>query len=350
MTITQDAWISMGGASNCDLERKSYFARLLPFLGINLSKLTVGAYAWTWGFVLMHGQSCWITYDTWMHSPGGDSCTMNALILSGIMASLGLLLTLFCAEFVLMEKEKRTTRLTYAILFLSVSISDASWSYFNWISYSIANSVDNISSNNEAEQEGVTIQVIPASLIWTSLLGFGLNAIFFYVLHNSATFAIIKWTQTKQANIWYCDWPFALLVFGSYYGFGPVAVYLNLAYDSTSDSGVALLNALGTFLGALLIAIFVYFLPAWVWLPPARAHDKNDQQNSLSSDNTVELRDSLQSITSQTAQQQRQVQSMRQTSTSDKAKLLVSGTTENPLNPGSALNTALLTNTDSSKL
>jgi len=260
--IVNAVFRSMGrtGAPN----REVFFARIWPFILISVSKLTVAAYAWSWGFILVDGDSCWGSDTTFQHAPRDtDACTMNALVLSGFMASTSLLVTLYLLEYLLVEERDLTSQWTYLLLFFSVWVSDSSWSYWNWFSFSISNSLD---SDQEYDV---------GAYAWASLLGFGFNAATFFALHNTGRQALIRWTPGTAEDIWYCDIPFTINCFGAYYGFGPWAVYLSKALGTTTGAGVAFTNAMGTFLGACLTIALCYLVPILLWLPPSASSEEN---------------------------------------------------------------------------
>jgi hypothetical protein len=234
--------------------RQAFFKRFRPFATILTGKLTSAAYAWSWGFLLVDGSDCWGTDTTFEHSPDDTACTMSALVLSGFLASIVLLATLFLLEYLLLDRKEWTSLWTYVLLLPSVWISDASWSYWNWFSYSIANAA------TVGEYSSV------ASFAWASLIGFSINAIIFYIVHNTGRWLLINFVD-KDLQIWACDLPVGFVLFGAYYGFGPFAVYLNLAADSQSKSTVAFFNALGTLFGTLLAILLFYIIPVYAWLP-----------------------------------------------------------------------------------
>jgi len=253
--IVKAAYHSMGRLGTPSKDK--FFARLWPFLLINVSKLTLAAYAWSWGFLLVDGEQCWAIDTTFSHAPKDTACTMEALTVSGLMASVTLILTLLVLETGLgVMEEDRTSYWSYFLLFFSVWISDSSWSYWNWLSASIANSADSDQPNSVA------------AYACASLLGFGFNAVFFAIVHNGGRHTLIRWTSARDTDVWYCDLPFILACFGAYYGFGPWAVYMNLALGTKSKGGIAFANAIGTLLGTLLAVVLCYLAPALLWLPP----------------------------------------------------------------------------------
>jgi len=269
-----------------------YFTRLWPFLLINVSKLTLAAYAWSWGFLLVDGEECWAIDTTFSHAPGDTACTMEALAISGLMASVTLILTLLVLETGLgVMEEDRTSHWSYFLLFFSVWISDSSWSYWNWLSNSIANSADSDQPNSVA------------AYACASLLGFGINAVFFAIVHNGGRHTLIRWTSARDTDVWRCDVPFMLVCFGAYYGFGPWAVYMNMALGTKSKGGIAFANAIGTLLGALLAVVLCYIAPALLWLLPppnqvkpaaSPTENKSDPADSVESiERSVEMTTSI---------------------------------------------------------
>ena len=281
--IIKAAFSSMGRLGTPS--RKEFFARFWEFFLISISKLTVAAYAWSWGFFLVDGEICWSIDTTFSRAPGASTCTLDAVLASGLMASISLIATLFVVEKSIgVAKDDQTTNWTYLLLFFSVSIGDSSWSYWNWLSYSIGNAALGTDQKN-----------ILAAIGWASLLGFAINAAFFATVHNASRRALIAWTSAKDIDVWYCDLPFTICIFGAYYGFGPWAVYLNLAIGTTTSSTIAFVNAIGTCLGALLAIVLCYLLPALLWLPAQirQTEYKDDSAPAVDSianmENSVEM-------------------------------------------------------------
>jgi hypothetical protein len=280
--IVKAAYSSMGRFGTPS--RVIYFTRVWPFLFINCTKLTLAAYAWSWGFLLVDGEGCWAIDTTFSHAPGDTVCTMDAVATSGLMASVTLMISLVVLETGIgVIEEDRTSYWTYLLLFFSVWISDSSWSYWNWLSYSIANSADTDQPNSVS------------AYAWASLLGFGINAAVFAMVHNGGRHALIRWTSARDTDVWYCDLPFTISCYGAYYGFGPGAVYVNLAMGTTSDAGIAFANATGTFLGALLAMVLCYLVPALLWLSPpnkvklATSQTKDKSATADSTASSVEI-------------------------------------------------------------
>ncbi len=233
------------------------------FLCITLSKLTVGAYAWSLGFGLLDGEDCWARDDTFSHAPHGSSCTIMSMVFSGLLASTALCFTILVVEIAILPRPScvngdshHTKWQTYVLLFFSVWISDASWSFWNWISYSIGNDTDSFTGSKD-NMAGFAVG---------SLLGFALNSLLFYMLHNGGRWLLLRFANVKGNELWHCDVSFTGALYGAYYGFGPLAVYLCSAFDATNLESLALCNALGTLLGSLVMVTFVYSLPIWWWL------------------------------------------------------------------------------------
>ena len=149
------------------------------------------------------------------------------------------------------DPRRRSSLRTLVLQLFSVWISDGSWSYWNWISYAIANAVDTDSPNSLS------------AFFCGSLVGFGLNGLFFYCVHNFLRFFAIKYMAISKDTLWYCDLHFAGLVFGAYYGFGPFAVSIALAFNAASLGEIAACNALGTFLGTCIFVVLFYAIPIY---------------------------------------------------------------------------------------
>ena len=186
--------------------------------------------------------------------------------MSGFFASIALVFTIYFVELMLVEKSNRCTWQTLLLLILSVFIADGSWSYWNWISFSIASSLS----------EGDDGEYTLASYFCGAAFGFLCNAIFFYSVHNSIRYAIIRiiqnFSETLNDNdsgiedgIWRCDVPFTLLIFGAYYGFGPFADAIVITTGAKENGMIALCNALGTLLGSILSFLLVYLPPLLIF-------------------------------------------------------------------------------------
>lgn len=252
------------GAASCSAS--DIRAALPSFSCVNFTKLTVAAFCWSYGFMIFDGKKCWGKDTTFQNTPGENKCTLDSVFLSGFLASVGLCLSVMTVDTILdwskWVQHSNTSKSTLAILLLTVFISDALWSYWNYLSFAIASSKD----------DSYTL----GGYFAASLLGFFLNATFFYSVHNGVTFIVEKRVihsrdatgngsgaesekaTTEEGQFWYCDVLFAGIVWGAYYGFGPFGLGLSIQVDAESELGIASCNALGTLLGSLLFFAILY--------------------------------------------------------------------------------------------
>ena len=167
---------------------------------------------------------------------------------------------------------------TLLLLIFSVFIADGSWSYWYWIAFSIASWI------SEGDDGNYTL----GSYFCGALIGFACNAFFFYYVHNWLRYIAIQILDNEHKNIhlkdaiWRCDFPFALLVFGAYYGFGPFADGIVIWTGANESRVIALCNALGTLLGALLLFLLVYFPPLVIENNQKKSKLKKHAENASS--------------------------------------------------------------------
>jgi hypothetical protein len=326
------AWASLKSigveVSNTDVKPSLHvvYDAMVTFLVVSLCKLTLAAYAWSWGFIFFGGGECWGLDETFSHPPNSSKCILASFFVSGFMASVVLCATVYiCENYVIGllfgystpsgSRRNSTNIHTYIVLLISVFFSDASWSFFNWLSYSMANFEDN---DNQSEK-------ISAYAV-ASIIGFALNGLTFYCMHNltaityggiwqqyiqlkynknnndgnSNTVANVKKiaaaatvrskipdNRENYPDLWFCDVLFAGVVSGAYYGFGPFAVMLSQG-NSQDYVTVSFYNAVGTLLGSIACVLVLYIFPIVLWW---NCYHIVDVKNSLNLEKGIELRD-----------------------------------------------------------
>ena len=255
-----DLWIdsafkSVGVVESPSLD--SIFEVIIPWCIVVLSKLTFAAFSWSWGFMITNGEECWGTYTTYSKTPKSNGCSWDAVATSGIFAAVGLICAVYVTELLFVLRKMQSSLGTLSVLLVSVSVCDASWSYFNWFAYLIAHKAHEGDDSEEYDLNEYMMGGIPA---------FILNALFFFAVHNLFANVVVHNTDFTRHDVWYCDWLFTSLLAGVYYGFGPIASYLAVIFDAKHKLPIALCNALGTFLGAVIVLVPLYTFPFAIWM------------------------------------------------------------------------------------
>ncbi len=224
---------------------------------ITFSKLVVAAFFWSLGFMAVEGEECWGKDTSFSRSPAANVCTVDSFILSGFLASVSLVMTMIIMEIFLRPKHC-TSYSTFTLLFISVWISDAFWSLFNWLAFSIAVQV-------HSDQQQYSL----GDYAFGGLFAFVINGLLFFLVHNSLRYAVVsayrEYRPSLVDELWLCDPFFALTVVGAYYGFGPVAVFLIEIIGARSEIAIAVLSAVGTGIGTLFMLVILYWLPMIIW-------------------------------------------------------------------------------------
>lgn len=252
------------------------------------SKLWAAAFFWSLGFMAVNGEECWGKDTSFSRTPTDGACTVDSLILSGFFASTSLIMTIVLTEYLtFVTPDRKTQAGSLSLLFWSVWASDAFWSLFNWLAFSIATKIRSEDPNSYSLSD-YFIGGVPAFL---------LNGLFFYIVHNLLRVALKlicdDFFDQVAEKLWFCDALFAQVLAGAYYGFGPLAVSFVTSAGATSMLAVAFLNAMGTGVGTFIMLSILYWVPLVVWanseavVGPHRKEGGSGSDAERSSDVTV---------------------------------------------------------------
>jgi hypothetical protein len=267
---------------------RSVFWISVQFNAVTITKLFFAAFFWSLGFMAINGEECWGKDTSFSRTPTEDTCTIDALVLSGFFASASLVLTVLAAEYLTFVREDRKSSTgTLLLLLWSVWISDAFWSVFNWLAFSIAVKITGEDYASEYSLAEYSLGGVPAFLM---------NGLFFYIVHNLSRIALITcaslYGETLE-KLWFCDALFALVVAGAYYGFGPIAVSFTTSAGATTMLGISFLNALGTAVGTIVMLAILYWIPFVLWAQKRDDNEKVMECDGMSGEEDANKRDTI---------------------------------------------------------
>tara|TARA_A100001015_G_scaffold139666_1_gene154859 strand:+ start:1560 stop:2516 length:957 start_codon:yes stop_codon:yes gene_type:complete len=259
------AWKSIGIAS----PHSDHMAvDIVPYwIVINVTKLTIGSLLWSTAYFMMDDEECWGTYSQYRFTTMDMRCSHYAVILSGLLACIGVLGIQVVLERALYPENYRSSTLLLTLLGISLFITFSLWGVFNLLAFWLAHSGG---SHDDAYAGEYDLDIYMAS----SILAFLLNAFIFYLCFNSMRALVIRislletctWMPYVTENdMWRCDILYMCVLGGSLYGlsFGAFFAHTFLARKHIE---IALCNALGSLLSTVMTITPTHLLPMFVWM------------------------------------------------------------------------------------